>query len=133
VNTDLVFCTLFDSNYLDKGITLYKSMEEHLELFKLYVFAFDDKCYEILKQENYKNLILVSQKEFETKELLKVKKERTRAEYCWTCSPWIIKHVIDNFNESICTYIDADMMFFSSPQFVFDEMKRRDCSVIIVF
>ena len=25
---DLTFCTLFDSNYIDKGITLYKSMEQ---------------------------------------------------------------------------------------------------------
>lgn len=129
---DCVFCTLFDSNYLDKGLTLYKSMERHIPEFKLYVFAFDDKCYEILKNENYPGLIPISLEEFETPELLKVKSERTRAEYCWTCSPWIIKHVLDHFHEKICTYIDADMEFFSSPQPVFDEMRKRNCSTIIV-
>lgn len=131
-NMDCVFCTLFDSNYLDKGITLYKSMEEHIAEFKLYVFAFDDKCYEILKKENYDHLIPISLKEFETPELLKVKGERTRAEYCWTCSPWVIKHVIDKCGEDICTYIDSDMEFFSSPQPVFDEMREKGCSTIIV-
>ncbi len=129
---DCVFCTLFDSNYLDKGITLYKSMEKCIGEFRLYVFAFDEKCYEILKSENYEHLIPISLKEFETPELLNVKKERTRAEYCWTCSPWIIKYVLDNYDESICTYIDADMAFFSSPQPVFDEMRINKCSIIIV-
>ena len=129
---DCVFCTLFDSNYLDKGITLYKSMERVIPEFKLYVFCFDSLCYEVLGKENYEHLIPVSLSEFETPDLLKVKKERTRAEYCWTCSPWIVKHVIDRFKEPICTYIDADMEFFSSPQPVFDEMRRKGCSTIIV-
>lgn len=129
---DCIFCTLFDSNYLDKGLTLYKSMEICIPEFRLYVFAFDDKCYEILKSEKLRNLVPVSLSDFETPELLKVKKERTRAEYCWTCSPWIIKYVLDHYNELICTYIDADMEFFSSPQPIFDEMKKRGCSTIIV-
>ena len=129
---DLTFCTLFDSNYIDKGITLYKSMERCMPEFKLYVFAFDEKCYEILRLEKYAHIIPVSLLEFETPELRKVKEERTRVEYCWTCSPWIIKHVLDHYNETICTYIDADMEFFSSPQCVFDEMRKRQCSTIIV-
>ena len=129
---DLIFCTLFDSNYIDKGMTLFQSMQKCMKEFKLYVFAFDQRCYEILKSENLPNMVVVSLEEFETEELLKVKNERTKAEYCWTCSPWIIKHVLVHYNENICTYIDADMQFFSSPQFVFDEMRNRKCSVIIV-
>lgn len=131
--SDQVFCTLFDSNYLDKGIVLYKSMEEHLNPnFKLYVFAFDDITERILKKENYSNMIVVSLQEFETSDLLKVKAERSRAEYCWTCTAWIIKYVIEKYNEYICTYIDADMMFFGNPQVVFDEMRRGNYSTAIV-
>ncbi|MBO4694001.1 MAG: glycosyl transferase [Clostridia bacterium] len=129
---DNIFCTLFDSNYLDKGLVLYRSMEMHLKDFKLYIFAFDDKCAEILKKENLKNAIVVSLNEFETDALKKVKTERTAAEYCWTCTPWTIKYVLEKYNENICTYIDADMMFFSSPQYVFDDMRDNDCSIIIV-
>lgn len=129
---DQVFCTLFDSNYLDKGIVLYKSMEKCLNEFKLYVFAFDEKTYEILRAENYPSMVVISLKEFETKELLNVKKERSAAEYCWTCTPWVIKHVLENYNENICTYIDADMRFYSSPQPEFDKMRQQGCSVIIV-
>lgn len=127
-----IFCTLFNSNYLDKGLVLYDSMCRHISHFTLYVFAFDDKCYEILKSENLENMVIVSLKEFENPDLLKVKKERTPAEYCWTCSSWTIKYVLEHCGESICTYIDADMMFFSSPQPIFDDMKKNKCSTIIV-
>ena len=129
---DQIYCTLFDSNYLDKGIVLYKSMEKYLGEFKLYVFAFDEKAYKVLKQENYKSMIVISLLDFETADLKRVKKERTAAEYCWTCTPWVIKHVLENYNETICTYIDADMRFFSSPQSEFDSMRSEGCSAIIV-
>lgn len=127
-----IFCTLFNSNYLDKGLVLYDSMCRHISEFTLYVFAFDNKCCDILKSENLDNMVVVSLKEFETPELLHVKEERTAAEYCWTCSPWIIKHVLEKYEEPICTYIDADMMFFSTPKDIFDDMKAKQCSTIIV-
>lgn len=128
---DLVFCTLFNSNYLDKGLVLYDSMVECMDDFRLYVFAFDRKCYEILSDMHLKHMVVVSLEEFETEELRKVKAERTAAEYCWTCSSWSIKYVLEYYNESICTYIDADMRFFSSPQPVFDDMRKQNCSIII--
>ena len=51
-----IFCTLFDVNYLDKGIVLYKSLERVCQTFKLYVFCFDDKTYEVLNQLSFKNM-----------------------------------------------------------------------------
>ncbi len=129
---DLVFCTLFDSNYIDKGLTLYRSMERFLGDFRLYIFAFDEKCLDILRKEELPRAVVVSLEEFETPGLLEAKKTRTRAEYCWTCTPWTIKHVLERYGEEICTYIDADMRFFSSPQPVFDRLRDRGDSVIIV-
>ena len=129
---DTIFCTVFDSNYLDKGLVLYDSMERCIDDFRLYVFAFDQRCEQILLKENLDKMIVVGLKEFETSQLLKVKKERTKAEYCWTCSSWSIRYVLEHFQEHICTYIDADMMFFSNPQCIFDEMREKKCSSIIV-
>lgn len=127
-----IFCTLFNSNYLDKGLVLYDSMRRCISDFCLYVFAFDEKCYEILKSEKLDKVVVVSLSEFETPALLEVKKERSEAEYCWTCSPWIVKYVLEKYKEQMCTYIDADMMFFSSPYSVFMDMNRKECSTIIV-
>ena len=54
-----------------------------------------------LKDREIKNIIIVGMKEFETPELLKVKEERTRAEYCWTCSSWSVKYVLEKYGEKI--------------------------------
>ena len=131
---DNVFCTLYDSNYLDKGLLLYDSMCKHMDQFKLYVFAFDDKCYEILNAEKQNNLIPIRLSDLESAYpcLLAAKKDRNTVEYNWTCSSWTIKYVIEQYKEEICTYIDADMRFFASPDPVFQKMKDENCSVIIV-
>lgn len=131
---DTVFCTLFDSNYLDKGLVLYDSMREHMQHFKLYVFAFDEKCYEILKAEENESLIPIRLSELEEAyPCLKIaKKDRNTVEYNWTCSSWSIKYVLEYRHEEICTYVDADMRFFSSPEFVFEKMRKEKNSVMIV-
>lgn len=127
----MVFCTLFDSNYLDKGLVLFDSLKKVIDDFKLYVIAFDDKCYEVLSDIADKRIVPISMKEFETEELLIAKSNRTRGEYCWTCSCFSIAYVLDNY-EDICTYIDADLYFYSNPQCVIDEMIEHDCQVQII-
>ena len=61
----MIFCTLFDSYYLDKGLVMFESLKNITDDFKLYVIAFDDKCYDILKDYNDEKLIPISLKEFE--------------------------------------------------------------------
>jgi hypothetical protein len=123
------FCTLFDSNYLARGIVLYKSLVQTKTPFHLYVFAFDDNCYQTLVKQNYPHLTVISLKEFEDDELLKVKPTRSAAEYCWTCTPSTILYCIKKYNLSSCTYLDADMYFYGDASVLLDEM--GDKSVLI--
>lgn len=127
-----VFCTLFNSNYLDKGLTLYNSLKKNCGFFKLYVFAFDDKTCNILNDLHLDNLIVIPLSDFEDDKLLKVKEQRSTAEYCWTCTPSTILYVLDKYHEGICTYIDADMFFYSDPEPIFREMREQGKSVVIV-
>jgi hypothetical protein len=122
MNERINFCTLFDSNYLSRGVALYRSLEETGCNFHLYVFAFDDKCLSVLKKMQLKHCTVVSLAEFEDDELLRIKPTRTRAEYCWTCSSSTILYCINKFNLSNCTYIDADMFFYSNPSVLIEEM-----------
>ena len=80
------FSTLFNYKYLANGLLLYESLSKNLKNFKLYVFAFDNLTYEFLKRKKLKNLILIKLKNFEDKDLLKTKKNRTPTEYFWTCT-----------------------------------------------
>lgn len=132
MRNEMTFCTLFDSNYLDKGLALYNSMQSNIERFKLYIFAFDNKCFEILSSLKLKNVTTVFVEEIMTDRLRRIKKERTLAEFCWTCSPVIIEYVLQNYNEKMCTYIDADIYFFANPLCIVQEVLDHKCSVGVV-
>ena len=127
----ITFCTLFDSFYLDKGIALYKSLKKVSSDFSLYIFCFDDKAFDVLNKMNLSSAIIIHHSAFENQELLQRKKERTKAEYCWTCTPVIIEYVLSHFPVNNCTYIDADLYFFSNPQVLFDEINEAGANIVI--
>ncbi|GAA4318137.1 hypothetical protein [Compostibacter hankyongensis] len=123
------FCTLFDSYYLSRGLTMYRSLAATGADFHLYIFAFDDRCEKILKQLSLPAVTVVSLREFEDEELLSVKPLRSRAEYCWTCSSSTILYCLQRFGLPHCTYIDADLYFYRDPVVLLEEM--GDHSVLI--
>lgn len=106
-------------------MAMYESMLKHIPDFTLYVFTFDDKCKTILQELNLKNVRIVSLLEFEDEALLSVKPDRSRAEYCWTCTPSVIWYVLNHFDVDHCTYIDADLMFYSSPLPLWNELGEK--------
>lgn len=129
---NMIFCTLFDSNYLDKGLALYQSMKKNIDCFKLYIFAFDNKCFDVLSDMRLENVIPVALEDIMNARLQQIKKERTNAEFCWTCSPIVIEYVLETYKEDVCTYIDADIYFFSSPMNTIQEIVDDHCSVGLV-
>ncbi len=116
------FCTLFDRYYFSRGIALYESLKEHSDNFHLYIFAFDDESYQKLTKLNLEHTTIISLNEFEDQQLLAVKQTRTKAEYCWTTTSSTILYAIRKFNLESCTYIDADICFYSNPQEIFNEI-----------
>lgn len=128
----MVYCTLFDSNYLDKAKVMIDSLRRvDLDMI-LYILCMDEKAFSILSKENSGDCILISLENFEDSELLKVKSSRSQGEYCWTCTAKLIQYVIINYSEKNCTYIDADMLFYSNPTVLFNEMIYNKCSVQVV-
>lgn len=125
----MILCTLFDSNYLDKGLALYRSLCKVTKNFKLYIFAFDQCAATVLKDLKLRKAVIVSYDEIEDEDLKRLKKERTRAEFCWTCTPIIIEHVLKKYQETNCTYVDADMWFFGDPNVLYKEVLDAKCSV----
>lgn len=121
----LTFCTLFDSYYLTRGLAMYYSLEKACKDFHLYIFAFDDRSYNILKKLDLKKATIISLREFEDEKLLAVKGGRTKGEYCWTCTSSTILYVIDNFKVDHCTYVDADLFFYQDPKILIDEMNGK--------
>lgn len=127
------FCTLFDSNYLDKGIVTLKSLIGVLsDKSTIYVLAMDGVCYQVMNSMEMENIIVIHIQDFENERLLAVKQSRTKAEYCWTCTASLIKYCIDFYQEKCVTYFDADMFFYQDPSALIDKMIQNRKSVMIL-
>jgi len=109
---------------------MYNSLADHCSDFHLYIFPFDEKCYQVLQKMNLPNVTLISLKEFEDEKLLNVKPTRTRTEYCWTCTSSTVLYVLKKFKVNHCTYVDADLYFYASPEILIDELESD--SVLII-
>jgi len=123
------FCTLFDSFYLSRALVMYESLKKHCPNFHLYIFPFDEVALQILQKLNLENVTLIPLSEFENNDLLRAKPSRSKGEYCWTCTPYVIDYTVEKFNLFQCTYIDADLCFYSDPGVLLNEM--GDNSVLI--
>lgn len=116
------YTTLFDSYYLNRALAMHESLLRKSPDFHLYMFAFDDKSEQILKALNLEHVTVISLKEFEDERLLSIKAGRTKGEYCWTSTSSTIYYCIKRFNLDHCTYLDADLYFFSNPNVLVEEL-----------
>lgn len=125
------YCTLFDSNYLTRGLAMYQSLVAISDGFQLYVFAFDELAYQILTSMALPYMHVISLEEFEDDRLKKVKQTRLYGEYCWTCSSFSILYAMTQFGLEEITYLDADLYFFQSPDVLLEEFHQSGGDVMI--
>jgi hypothetical protein len=125
------FCTLFNSDYFSRGLAMYRSLAATGEDFTLYVYCMDDRVCRILRAMALPGVVPVSLAEFETAALLGVKEDRTVGEYCWTCTPHVIRHALDTFRLAAITYVDADTFFYRPPSLLLEELERSGGSILL--
>lgn len=117
------YCTLFNSHYLSRGLALYYSLLKNVPHFHLYIFAFDEAAFQILSIMDLKFVTLIPLKNFETPALLQAKKDRTIAEYCWTCTSATVLYCLEQYHLQEVCYLDADLFFWQDPIVLLDEAK----------
>ena len=117
-----------DANYLPKFLICYKSLQEHFKnQFVMHLHCFDNTTYNILKEYNLPNLVLYSKDEFEVPEVIAQKQNKKSYEYYWTYTPIVLDQIMRQIPENdLAVYMDTDMMFFHSPQVIFDELEDKD-------
>ncbi len=125
------FCTLFDSNYLLKGVAMIRSLARCCTDLKVYVLCIDEQTKHILERLNMPYVSCVALSDVENEELLRAKRDRGIVEYYWTLSSCFTWYVMQNHTEiDFLTYIDADLLFFSDVQPLYDEI--GDASIAII-
>lgn len=127
-----VYVTLFDSLFLPQGLALYHSLLEHGGSFRLWVLCIDRECFRILSALQLDHIYLLSLEELENSQLLVVKTDRTRAEYCWTLTPWSIQWALEaDATATRVTYLDADTFFLKPPDSIYRELEGSGKSFLI--
>lgn len=127
------FCTYFDRNYASFGLALHASLRRHCPAFKLWVLCLDDETYSLVSKLNLPDVAPIRLGDLEAAEpdLVRVKAERSRVEYIFTCTPFLPLHVL-RLDESVklVTYLDADLWFTASPELLFDEIGDRSVGIV---
>jgi hypothetical protein len=132
-----IFCTLFDENYLANFLALHESLCKEDEMgFIIYAFCMDEKSFLFINSKSFdgfNNIVAISIKQLLEKynQLIEIKRTRSIVEFYFTCSPFICSFVFES-NPSIeqLTYLDADLLFFKSPEYIFKEMGEASISII---
>jgi len=125
------FCTLFDKNYLTRGLALHSSLLNHSQPFMLWILCMDNSTFNILTKLKLDSVTLINLQEFEDKELLKIKPTRTPGEYCWTCTPSLPLYIFRHYPKiKMISYLDSDLYFYSSPEAIFKEIGEKSIMII---
>lgn len=125
------FCTLFDSGYLLKGVAMLESLVRHCPNAQTYVLCMDEVTKSILESLKISGVQCISLSDIESDDLLKAKQNRGVAEYCWTLSPSLPSYVLDHYSDiELITYLDADLLFYSSVEPLFDEIGGASIAII---
>ena len=126
-NTPNHYCTYFDRGFLPQGEVLWQSLRRHDPQAVLWVLALDAEAVTALAglRDDRLQVVDLAQLEAADPALVAAKANRSRIESYFTLSPCWPRWLLRTRPEiSQLVYLDADLMFFSNPQPVWDELAR---------
>lgn len=114
-----IYCTLFDRNYVTRGLALHSSLARHCADFRLLILCLDQATLNALAQLSLPNAVLVPLDVLENHdpELRRVRPERSTVEYYFTCKPSLMQFALEKYPtaDRIC-YLDSDLYYFANPE-----------------
>ena len=108
--------TLFNINYLNRGLALIDSLRKHYDgCFQIFILCLDQDTYKYFnsKTDKITRPILINEIETCYPELHNAKKNRSLIEYYFTLSPVFPLFVLEKFNVAQITTMDADIFFLA--------------------
>ena len=134
--TRYAYSTLFDASYASRGLLMGDSLMGHLAAQdRLVIFAVDSQAESVAKLyyagvpqvEVFPLLEIASQRpEFAT-----VARTRSRTEVCWTAASLSLSYLMDRHGPEMVVYLDADLIFYSNPSPLLQQLARRGKHALI--
>lgn len=125
------FVTLFNINYLSRGLAMIVSLRKWMPETRIVVLCVDKETMDRLEALNFKDLILINIYEALDDQVLSLKQDRTLGEFCWTLTPIALEIGLQHSTNGRVTYLDADLFFFKSPQILLEEIRKSGKSITI--
>jgi hypothetical protein len=91
----------------------------------------DESTQKFLTDMKMEEVVIIPLAELENDEIRRIKPTRNFTEYCWTLTPAVIRYCLERHQLPECTYLDADLYFFESPDLLLSEVKKASRDVLI--
>jgi hypothetical protein len=122
------YCIVVNEPFLVRGIALHRSLAEHSSTpFRLFVLCVDQPSLDLLGKMEDETLTPLALHSIEERypELRARSGERTAYEYIATFKPFLVRFLFEVHPEiPVLASLDADLLFFSDPSAVLDELKE---------
>ncbi len=126
------FCTYFDHFYIDRGLVLIESLRRFQPDAEVHVLALSQQCEAFIESLSLENVVVASLEDTirENPALASVQSSRTRAEFAFTLTPFLVLLTLQKARDGEqVVYLDADMMFFSSPEDLIRRSSEYDVQI----
>ena len=127
------YCTYFDHRFLDRGLAMIRSLRRFDPGCRITVLCLTEACGQVLGRLQEPGVTSISLEDFEREnpDLLAIKDTRSLRDYYFTLSGCIVASMLrDAADGQIVTYLDADLLFYSSPAPIFAAMKDASVGLI---
>lgn len=125
------YVTLFDSQYLLRGVAMIKSLRKFDSESSIHVLSLDDECKAKLSEhfERDNGVLVYGLEDLDASLMSQIRDSREHREFCWTLgsvfSDWIM-----NREQQDLVYLDADIYFFGDPAEILREVQHADLAAI---
>ena len=127
------YCSYFDHRYMPRGLAMIRSLRRFEPAAPIWVLCLDELCFQLMSAINEPNVRLIGMEEFEEGDegLAAARKDRSLVEYYFTCTPSLVRFVLQRAAEGdTVTYLDADLFFFSDPSPLHAELGSDSVAIV---
>lgn len=127
------YCTYFDEHYFPQGMAMVHSLKKHQPTAHFTVLCLSSLCEDLVRAQGLKDLEILTLCDLETRypELVETRQGRTKLEYYFTCTPFLLRAILEKIpSGELLTYLDADLSFFSDPAPIVEEIGTSSVAII---
>lgn len=127
------YCTYFDQRYLDRGLAMLRSLRAVDPACRVTVLCLTASCERTLARLNEPGVTLLSMADFERRnqDLRALRETRAPRDYILAFAACLVTMLLRQLaSDAVITYLDADLLFYSSPEPIFEAMVNASVGLI---